>query len=232
VQPTLKPLLWSVPGITAVFCDGETLPEFELRSPLLSLPSAFRTELATVPANIPYLCPFPDRIEAWRGRLPHGGRPRIGLCWAGNPSHGNDRNRSLPFECLTDVLSVPGLDFVSLQKEVSTAQATVLGDHGVAQLGQDFADFGDTAAVVAMLDLVIAVDTSVAHLAGAMGKAVALLLPFTPDFRWLLGRTDSPWYPSMRIFRQRTAGDWQELIERLKPELREVAGRSARSAAA
>jgi ADP-heptose:LPS heptosyltransferase len=164
--------------------------------------------------------------------LPDNRRPRIGLCWAGNPDHGNDRNRSLPFECLTELISLPGLDFVSLQKDVSDAHAAVLRGHGVVELGQDFADFADTAAVVAMLDLVIAVDTSVAHLAGAMGKAVALLLPFSPDFRWLLQRADSPWYPTMRIFRQREIGDWEELIERVRRELGEVGRRSERGAAA
>jgi ADP-heptose:LPS heptosyltransferase len=126
---------------------------------------------------------------------------------------------------LTSVLSVSGLDFVSVQKEVSEAQATILRDHGVVQLGRDFADFSDTAAVVAMLDLVIAVDTSVTHLAGAMGKAIALLVPFSPDWRWLLERTDSPWYPTMRLFRQSAPGDWDDPLERLRQELADLARR-------
>jgi ADP-heptose:LPS heptosyltransferase len=126
------------------------------------------------------------------------------------------------------VLSVPGLDFVSVQKEVSGEHAAILRDHGVVQLGQDFKDFADTAAAVAMLDLLVSVDTSVAHLAGAMGKAVALLVPFSPDWRWLLHRTDSPWYPTMRLFRQTATGDWEAPLERLRGELLDVARRPSR----
>jgi ADP-heptose:LPS heptosyltransferase len=139
--------------------------------------------------------------------------------------HLNDRNRSMPLERFAALLSVPGLDFFSVQKEVGAAQAAILREHGVVALGQEFKDFADTAAVVAMLDLLITVDTSVAHLAGAMGKPVAMLVPFCPDFRWLLGRTDSPWYPSMRLFRQPVTGDWTTPIEKLRQELSDVARR-------
>ena len=199
--------------------DGEVLPDFDLYCPILSLPTAFATELATIPANMPYIRPYEERLAKWRGRLPANGRLRVGLCWAGNSAHLNDRNRSMPLDRLATVLSVPGIDFFSVQKEVSEAQAAILDDNGVVQLGQEFSDFADTAAVVAMLDLIIAVDTSVAHLAGAMGKAVALLVPFSPDFRWLLDRTDSPWYPTMRLFRQSAIGDWDTPLARLREEL-------------
>jgi hypothetical protein len=131
----------------------------------------------------------------------------------------------MPLDRLAAVLSVPGVDFVGVQKEVSCAQTKVLREHGVVQLGQELNDFSDTAAIVAMLDLIITVDTSVAHLAGAMGKPVALLLPFSPDYRWLLDRTDSPWYPTMRLFRQTALGDWDGLVERLRRELVDVARR-------
>lgn len=225
VQPALKMLMWSVPGVTAVFSDGDVLPDFDLHCPLLSLPLAFGTELATVPANIPYLRPFQERIDMWRPRLSNSMRPRIGLCWAGNRVHANDRNRSMQLERLTRVLCVQGLDFVSVQKEVTEVEAAILRDYGVVQLGQDFTDFADTAAVVAMIDLLVSVDTSVAHVAGAMGKAVALLLPFSPDFRWLLDRTDSPWYPSMRLFRQTRIGEWDGPVEQLRQELAELACR-------
>jgi ADP-heptose:LPS heptosyltransferase len=137
----------------------------------------------------------------------------------------NDRNRSIALERFATLLSVPGLDFVSVQKEVSEPQSALLRTHGVAQLGQEFTDLPDTAAVLAMLDLVVSVDTSVAHLAGAMGKAVALLLPFAPDFRWLLDRTDSPWYPTMRLYRQPAIGDWEAPLHRLRQELAAVASR-------
>ena len=131
----------------------------------------------------------------------------------------------MPLDRFATLLAVLNLEFVSLQKEVDEAQAAILRDHGVVQLGQEFGDFADTAAVIAMLDLVIAVDTSVAHIAGALGKAVALLLPFSPDFRWMLDRTDSPWYPTMRLFRQSAIGDWDDPLGRLRQELTAVASR-------
>ena len=214
-----------LPGVSACWRTARRCPISICIVRCLSLPLAFGTELATVPANIPYLRPLEERMANWRQRLPENGRLRIGICWAGNSVHLNDRNRSMPLERFADVLSVPGLDFISVQKEVSEAQAAILSEHGVTQLGQEFADFADTAAVVAMLDLVIAVDTSVAHLAGAMGKAVALLVPFSPDCRWLLDRTDSPWYPTMRLFRQTAIGDWDGPLERLRQELADVARR-------
>ena len=196
------------------------------------MPLAFGTELATIPSSVPYIRADEGRIAKWRARLPQNGRLRIGICWAGGSLHLNDRNRSIPLERFAALLSVPGLDFVSLQKEVSETQSAILRDHGVAQLGQDFDDFADTAAVMAMLDLVITVDTSVAHLAGAMGKATGLLVPFAPDFRWMLDRTDSPWYPTMRLFRQSAIGDWDAPLARIRSELAGVAGRALSQATA
>jgi len=195
---------------------------------MLSLPAAFGTEVETIPAPIPYVRPYEERLVKWRDRLPRPGGVRIGICWAGNSAHQNDRNRSMPLERLVPVFSIPGLDIVSLQKDVTAADAEALRAHGVVQLGQEFGDFADTAAVIAMLDLVIAVDTSVAHLAGAMGKAVALLVPFSPDYRWLLQRADSPWYPTMRLFRQSKLRDWTDPVERLRQELVVVANRGRR----
>ena len=142
--------------------------------------------------------------------------------------HVNDYNRSMTLERLVKIFSVSGLDFVCLQRDISEAQAVILREHRVLQIGDELADFADTAAVIAMLDLVVAVDTSVAHLAGAMGKAVAMLVPFSPDWRWLLDRTDSPWYPTMRLFRQTAPGDWDGVIERLHRELSDVGRRPAK----
>jgi tetratricopeptide (TPR) repeat protein len=221
----LTRLLRNADGVDQIIARGDALPAFDFHCPLLSLPLAFATELATVPANVPYLQSQAEQAAKWRGRLPQSGRMRVGICWAGNREHASDRGRSIPLDRFASILSASGLDFVSLQKEVGPAQAAALRDHGVFQLGQEFVDFADAAAVIAMLDLVISVDTAVAHLAGAMGKAVALLLPFSPDFRWMLNRTDSPWYPTVRLFRQSTLGDWDEVIERLREELAEVARR-------
>lgn len=223
VHRPLTALLASVPGVSQVIADGEALPDFDLYCPLLSLPLAFETELATIPASIPYLRADQTRIERWRPHLPQNGRLRIGICWAGNSEHVGDRRRSIPLQHLAPILSVPDIDFVSLQKDVGRGELSILRELDVVQLGQNFADFADTAAVVAMLDLVISVDTSVAHLAGAMGKAVGLLLPFSPDWRWLLHRTDTPWYPTMRLFRQSAIGDWNGPLERVRQELVEIA---------
>ena len=228
VQPPLRTLMATMPGVSLVISDGDPLPDFDLHCPLLSLPLAFGTDLATIPANIPYLSPYADRIAKWHERLPQSGRLRVGICWAGNREHVNDYNRSMPLERLAKIFSVSGLDFVCLQRDLSEAQAVILREHRVLQIADEFADFADTAAVVAMLDLVVAVDTSVAHLAGAMGKAVALLVPFSPDWRWLLDRTDSPWYPTMRLFRQTAPGDWDGVIERLRRELIDLGCRPAR----
>ncbi len=228
VQRPLIPLAVTVPGVSLVSGDTEPLPDFDFYCPLLSVPLGFQTEIATIPASIPYIRAQQDRTAKWYGKLPGGHRLRVGICWAGNSIHLNDRNRSIALERFAKILTVPGLDFISLQKDVSEVQAAILNDHGVVQFGQEFEDFSDTAAVVAMLDLVVAVDTSIAHLAGAMGKAVALLVPFSPDWRWLLDRTDSPWYPTMRLFRQAAVGEWDGPIERLRQELTALAHRSIR----
>jgi hypothetical protein len=164
----LTELLRDIEGVAQIVARGDALPAFDFHCPLLSLPLAFGTELATVPANVPYLQTRAERIAKWRGRLLHNGRLRVGICWAGNGEHLNDRIRSIPLDRFASILSVSGLDFVSIQKEVSETDAMILRQHSVAQLGQQFADFADTAAVISMLDLVISVDTSVAHLAGAM----------------------------------------------------------------
>ncbi len=228
VPRVLKALVETVPGVSLVVASGDAMPKFDLYCPLMSLPLVFGTELDTVPANIPYLRPYADRIAAWQPHLPdNGGRARVGICWAGNPGFGNDRHRSIPLERFAALFEVAGIDFISLQKEVNPAHAALLEQHGILRLGEQFEDFADTAAIVAMLDLVVAVDTSVAHLAGAMGRVTALLVPFSPDWRWLLNREDSPWYPTMRLFRQTATGDWDGVIERVRRELIEVSQRRA-----
>jgi hypothetical protein len=223
VYRPLVGLMASVPGVSAVIADGGTLPEFDLYCMLLSLPFLFGTELASIPSQVPYIRPDPALIEKWRARVPNNGRLRVGVCWAGSTAHVADRRRSIPLDRFGTLLSVPGIDFVSLQRDVAVPQAAVLCNHGVTQLGDEFQDFADTAAVIALLDLVITVDTSVAHLAGAMGKAVGMLVAFSPDWRWMLDRTDTPWYPTMRLFRQSAIGDWRGPLARLRAELMGVA---------
>ena len=219
VQPALKRLLTATPGVAAVIGRGEPLPAFDLHCPLLSLPLAFATDAATVPADIPYIAPAAADVARWRQRLPQR-RPRIGLVWSGERSHDNDLNRSLRFETLRPLLDLPDVSFVSLQHEVRDADAPLLRQHpAVVSIGEDFGDFADTAAAISLLDAVIAADTAVAHLAGAMAKPLLLLLPFGADFRWLRERSDSPWYPSARLYRQPAFGDWATVIDLLRRDL-------------
>ncbi len=227
VQGALAPLLAQVPGVARLVPRGATLPPFDCHCPLLSLPLAFKTELRSIPADVPYLSAPPSRVAGWRSRLPAGAGPRAGLVWAGNPQHGNDRNRSLPLAALAPLLDVPGITFVSLQKDLGQGDRATLRVHPeIVECGSRLADFADTAAVISLLDLVVTVDTAVAHLAGAMGRPVWILLPDVPDWRWLLDRPDSPWYPTARLFRQPRRGDWESALSAAAAALtRWVAGR-------
>lgn len=219
VPPPLLPLLAGVEGATQVLSTGEAVNAFDYHCPLLSLPLAFQTGLDTIPAGIPYIHSDAERVVIWKNRLGHKTRPRIGLAWSGNAAHINDHNRSI---ALVDMLALAEdwTDCVSLQKEVRAHDRAVLDSHaGVRHYGELLHDFSDTAALVELMDIVVTVDTSVAHLAGAMGKPVWLLLPFSPDWRWLLGREDSPWYPTARLFRQPVIGDWASVIQRVRAAL-------------
>ena len=165
-----------------------------------------------------------ERIEKWRARLPRNEARRIGLVWSGKPTHNNDHNRSIALARLAPLLSMPGFEFVSLQSEIRDADLPLLAKlPALLRLEDELADFADTAAVIAELDLVIAVDTAVAHLAGSLGKPVWILLPYVLDWRWMLDREDSPWYPSARLFRQTALGDWDSVIARLGQELARAA---------
>jgi hypothetical protein len=223
VQRELVPLFSGLAGVEAVIARGAPLPQFDVHCPLLSLPLAFATELATIPADIPYIAPPDDKVALWRHRLPRR-RPRIGLVWCGDRGHDNDLNRSLRLETLRPLLDVPEVLFVSLQREVREQDAQLLhGQANVLSLGTEFCDFADTAAAIAGMDAVISVDTAVAHLAGAMGKPLFLLLPFAADFRWLRERADSPWYPTARLYRQPRFGDWDSVIATLRLDLARMA---------
>ncbi|WP_186061678.1 tetratricopeptide repeat protein [Burkholderia gladioli] len=214
-------LLGTLRGVSRVFADGEPLPAFDLQCPMMSLPHAFGTTLDTVPAATPYLHAEPVRREAWARRLDAvapPGRMRIGLAWSGNPRHANDANRSMPFAMLAPWLSLEAC-FVSLQPAVRPRDAEAFAASGVLEFGESLADFAETAALVDALDLVISVDTSVAHLAGALGRPLWLLLPRVPDWRWLLDREDSPWYPDATLFRQPRPGDWPAVVERVRAAL-------------
>jgi ADP-heptose:LPS heptosyltransferase len=220
VQPELQPLLsqFSNVGVTAA---GATLPVFDLHAPLLSLPFAFKTAVEAIPAFIPYLAAPADRVAHWRGRLPE--RPRAGFVWSGSASHKNDVNRSIPLVHLAALFENPPLQCVSLQTELRAADREVLrGLPRLMHLGDEIRDFADTAAIISLLDVVVSVDTAVAHLAGALGKPVKILLPYAADFRWMRGRTDTPWYPTAKLMRQPAFGDWDSVIADLHDELRQL----------
>jgi tetratricopeptide (TPR) repeat protein len=220
VAPPLKQLLGGMDGAARVLAQGETLPPFDLHCPLASLPLACKTELATIPAEVPYLAAPAERLEKWRARLDALPRPRIALAWSGNPAHANDRNRSIPFSRLAPLWSPEGATFISVQRELREGDAAALaGAARLVHLGDELTDFADTAAVLAFCDLVVSVDSAVAHLAGAMGRPVFILLPFSPDWRWMLAREDSPWYPSARLFRQPAIGDWASVIARVREQI-------------
>jgi tetratricopeptide (TPR) repeat protein len=209
-----------VARVTTVVARGEPLPPFDCHCPLLSLPLACATERATIPADIPYIAPPPEaEIRHWRERLPRR-RPLVGLVWSGDPSHDNDLNRSIRIETLLPLLDLPNISFVSLQHAVRDEDLPVLKRRpNIIRIGETFCDFADTAAAIAALDAVISVDTAVAHLAGAMGKTLFLLLPYAADFRWLRERNDSPWYPTARLYRQPEFGQWDGAIGALSQDL-------------
>jgi tetratricopeptide (TPR) repeat protein len=221
VQPELQPLLSQLEGVT-VTAAGAPRPAFDRHCPLLSLPLAFRTRPETIPAAIPYITAPAERVAHWRDRLPPG-RPRAGFVWSGQRSHNNDSNRSIELTRLVALFENPPVDCFSLQSDLRDADAEVLrGLPNLVHLGGDLRDFADTAAIISLLDVVISVDTAVAHLAGAMGKPVVILLPYVADFRWMRSRDDTLWYPTARLFRQPAFGDWDSVIVRLRDQLQQL----------
>jgi hypothetical protein len=217
VQPELRSLMMKLEGVDHVLADDEPVPKVDFYCPIMSLPLAFQTRMDSIPAAPSYLVCDPTRRTAWAARLGTRTAPRIGLAWSGNPTHPNDGERSMPLAILADVIRSlsSNAQFVSLQKDVRASDRPVLDALAVIDFSGVIQDFADTAALIANLDLVITVDTSVAHLAGAMGKPVWILLPFNAEFRWLIDRSDSPWYPSARLFRQSSAGDWDGVISKV-----------------
>jgi tetratricopeptide (TPR) repeat protein len=211
-------LLCSVPAVSQVVADGQPCPHVDFHSPMPSLPFLFGTTLETIPANTPYLSADPALVGLWAKRLPaSGGNSRIGIAWAGNVKP--NRYRSIPANLLGPLMGIDGILFYSLQKQIEDLSVQPPQGMPIHDFSAQIRDFSDTAALIANMDLVITIDTSVAHLAGSMGKRVWILLPTSADWRWLTNRDDSPWYPNARLFRQQKAGDWPDVIGRVAKEL-------------
>lgn len=227
VPETLRRLAAEVPGVSAVIATGNAIPSFDWQCPLMSLPLAFQTTLNSIPAHVPYLR-VPDEAQRSAKKLEWPDRSLcVGLVWGATPRPFEDNDRSIPLAAFEPIFTLKGVDFFSLQVGPSAVQLETL-QTPVTDMREHIQDFADTAALVSHLDLVITVDTSVEHVAGALGKPTWVLLPFSSDWRWLTDREDSPWYPSVRLFRQPRQGDWQSVLERVRGELVRLIERAGR----
>jgi tetratricopeptide (TPR) repeat protein/ADP-heptose:LPS heptosyltransferase len=221
--PALARLFQTISGVTELAVSGVHVPDFDVQCPMMTLPMLLDTTLENVPADVPYVHADPRAAEQWRRRLPAERVLKIGLVWAGNPKMSNDHIRSIPLRRFAHLAKIPNVWFCSLQKGPAGQQVAGAKEMQLADFTAELNDFADTAALVANLDLVIAVDTAVAHLAGALGRPIWMLTRFAPDWRWVLDRDDSPWYPTMRLFRQTRSGEWDDPIDRLTAALRKRA---------
>jgi hypothetical protein len=219
----MERLVATCDGVHRILSEGTPASDFEVYAPVMSLPRIFGTTLATIPADVPYLFPDASLVAQWRDELgprSSGSAFKVGIAWQGNPGHGNDRQRSFRLDQLEPLARIAGVRLHSLQKGAGTEQLAELGDRfEVIELGSRLDDLMDTAAVMAYLDLIVTPDTSIAHLAGAIGAPAWVALPLAPDWRWLLGRDDSPWYPTLRLFRQERRGDWHNVFNRMARQL-------------
>ncbi|KAA0586251.1 tetratricopeptide repeat protein [Azospirillum lipoferum] len=227
----LQRVMAGLAGLERVVSGQLAADDFDLHLPMLSLGEVFGTQMDTIPHRVPYLRAEPELVARWGERLAglekDGGGLKVGIVWAGSPTHGNDRNRSIGLAPFARLAAIPGVSLVSIQKGPTEGQAAdPPGGFPLLNLSPDIRDFADTAAIMAGLDLVVCVDTSVAHLAGALGVPVWVLVPFAPDWRWMLDREDSPWYPTMRLFRQSRPQSWDDAINRLERALRQRAASS------
>ncbi len=216
----LERILATCPGIAQVIPEGSTQADCACHAPLMSLPRIFGTTLDTIPSEVPYLAADPAQAAQWRDELAGFDGFKIGIAWQGNPGHKKDRQRSFRLARFEILAAVGGVRLFSLQKGTGSEQLEAIsGCFPVTDLGSRVNDFMDTAALVQNLDLVITPDTSLAHLAGALGVPVWVTIPFSSDWRWLLDREETPWYPTMRLFRQSHWGDWDEVFSRMAREL-------------
>lgn len=222
-QARLVPLMESLARVERVIPRGAPLPEFDVHAPLLSLPRLFQTDLDSIPSRVPYLGVAQERMDCWRERIGPGPGLKVGLVWAGHPDSKTGLKRFLPLAAFAPLGAINHVRWFSLQRGPQAAELAALPpDFRVTPLEEEAGQITDTAAAILNLDLVISADTMVAHLAGALAKPVWVLLASSPEWRWMLGREDSPWYPTARLFRQKQLGDWQEVITRVGEALRDV----------
>jgi tetratricopeptide (TPR) repeat protein len=220
VQPGLGELLADLDGVAELQAAGSPVPQADYQCPLMSLPGAFNTTLETIPCRVPYLHVNPKQLERYQDMLGPRQRPRVGLVWSGNSRHSNDRARSMTLRQMVAHLPEE-FEYICLQNEIRDAdRETLHSSHEIAIRELPLKSFLDTATLVAALDLVISVDTSVAHLSGAMGQRTWILLPYLPDWRWMLDRTDSPWYPTVTLYRQAAVNDWDSVLSVVSKDLR------------
>jgi tetratricopeptide (TPR) repeat protein len=226
VQPPLVSLFQSMPRLHAVSGELAFDTRFDFRARLLSLPRLFDTTMATIPGRVPYLAADPALAEAWRARLPARRRLRVGVAWSGSAQHANDRQRSMPPQALAPLMDLHGVSFVSLQKDKRPGDDEFLRAHPqIADVTADLHSYADTAAVIDNLDVVVSVDTSIVHLAGALAKPVFVVLPFSCDWRWFHARDDSPWYPTVRLYRQPRPTEWASVVANVRETLAGMAAK-------
>ena len=224
--PALQSLFATASGIDELYVTQKEHPcsaQFDMAVSIMDLPYIFQTNLNTIPDNTPYLQADTEQVQQWHQRF-NTNQLRVGLVWGGSPNHGNDKNRSVALRAFTEILGIPDVSFYSLQKGPAIEQLNLIQPQiRPIDIGTQFENFKDTAGAIAAMDLIISVDTAVAHLAGALNKQVWTLLPFVPDWRWMNHRSDSPWYPSMKLYRQPGIGDWDSVFVQLASDLRNMA---------
>ena len=222
VQSPLKSLLEGFEGVSVLIGRGEAMPHFDAHCPLMSLPLAFGTTIETIPSMVPYITVRDNAVEKWRSKL-SAQKLKVGIAWAGNPDFGGDRDRSILLKNILPVTRIDGIECFSLQKDLRTGDDEVLDANPyIVRVDKEINDFQDTAAIMMCLDLVISSDTSIVNLAGALGRSVWVLLPFISDWRWLLDRNDTPWYPTARLFRQAKMGDWITVLDDVCTALKQL----------
>ena len=223
ILETPKPLyglMTGLPGVTQLVIEGDPLQPFDYQCSLLSLPLALKTNLTNIPTKKSYLVSDPDKVLDWAKKLGKKRGMRVGLAWSSISNFSDDSKRSLELVNFVKALPIQGCEYVCLQKELKECDVEFFQNYKNIQFfGNELKDFSDTAALCEHMDIVISVDTSVAHLAAAIGKSTWILLPYVPDWRWLLDRKDSPWYPSVKLYRQATIDDWDQAFENVRNDL-------------